>query len=64
MNDLMTPVDEVVQNILLSAIIGGTISEKEREFYSQWCIQNCFGHTITCKTCGVTEAVTLPLAQY
>ena len=35
MNDLMTPVDEVVQNILLSPIIGGTISEKEREFYSQ-----------------------------
>ena len=35
MNDLMTPVDEVVQNILLSATIGETISEKEREFYSQ-----------------------------
>ena len=33
-NDLMKPVDEIVQNVLLPAIIGETISEKERELYS------------------------------
>ena len=33
MNDLK-PVDEIVQNFLLPAIIGETISEKERELYS------------------------------
>ena len=31
MNNLKTSVDEIVQNILLPAIIGETISEKERE---------------------------------
>ena len=30
----MKPVDEIVQNVLLPAIIGETISEKERELYS------------------------------
>ena len=34
MNDLMIWVDEIVQNALLPAIIGETISEKERELYS------------------------------
>ena len=34
MNNLMKPVDEIVQNFLLPAIIGETISEKERELYS------------------------------
>ena len=29
----MKPVDEIVQNILLPAIIGETISEKERKLY-------------------------------
>ena len=33
MNDLMKPVDEIVQNSLLPAINGETISEKERELY-------------------------------
>ena len=33
MNDLMKPVDETVQNFLLLAINGETISEKERELY-------------------------------
>ena len=33
MNDLMKPVDEIVQNILLPAITGETISEKERKLY-------------------------------
>ena len=56
MNDLMTPVDEVVQNILLSAIIGETISEKERILFTvmysklfwpyhylqnMWCYRSC-----------------------
>lgn len=31
MNDLMKLVDEIVQNVLLPAIIGEAISEKERE---------------------------------
>ena len=31
MNDLMKLVDEIVQNVLLLAIIGEAISEKERE---------------------------------
>ena len=30
----MKPVDEIVQNVLLPAIIGETISEKESELYS------------------------------
>ena len=30
----MKPVDEIVQNVLLLAIIGEIISEKERESYS------------------------------
>ena len=34
MNDLLKPVDEIVQNLLLPAIISETISEKERELYS------------------------------
>ena len=34
MNNLKTSVDEIVQNVLLPAIIGETISEKERELYS------------------------------
>ena len=31
MNDLMKLVDEIVQNVLLPAIIGEAISEKKRE---------------------------------
>ena len=34
MNDLMKPVDEIVQTFLLPEIIGETISENERELYS------------------------------
>ena len=34
MNDQMKPVDELLQNFLLPAIIGETISEKERKLYS------------------------------
>ena len=30
----MKPVDEIVQNVLLPAIIGETISKKESELYS------------------------------
>ena len=33
MNDLMKPIDEIVQKYLLPAIIGEIISEKERELY-------------------------------
>ena len=34
MNDLMKPVDEIVQNFLIPAIIVEAISEKEKELYS------------------------------
>ena len=34
MNNLMKPVDEILQNFLLPVIISETISEKERERYS------------------------------
>ena len=34
MNNLMKPVDQIVQNFLLPAIIGETIPERERELYS------------------------------
>ena len=33
MNDLIKLVDKIVQNFLLPAIIGKTISEKERKLY-------------------------------
>ena len=33
MNDPMKPVNGIVQNVLLPAIIGNTTSEKERELY-------------------------------
>ena len=33
-NDHMKPVNGIVQNVLLPAIIGDTTSEKERELYS------------------------------
>ena len=34
MNDQMKPIDEIVQNVLLTGIIGEAISGKERELYS------------------------------
>ena len=33
MNDIIKLVDKIVQNFLLPAIIGKTISEKERKLY-------------------------------
>ena len=65
MNDLMKPVDEIVQNFLLPAIIGETISEKERELYSLPVRSGGLGIPVFSeKTCNELEnllTITIPL---
>ena len=65
MNDLMKPVDEIVQNFLLPAIIGETISEKERELYSLPVRLGGLGIPVFSeKTCNELEnllTITIPL---
>ena len=65
MNDLMKPVDEIVQNFLLPAIIGEIIFEKERELYSLPIRSGGLGFPVFSeKTCNELEnslTITAPL---
>ena len=65
MNDLTKLVNEIVQNFLLPAIIGETVSEKKRELYSLLVRSGGLGIPLFSeKTCNELEnslTITVPL---